>query len=87
MLNAASGDFFKEISVPPKYGVSEWIPIVVEGLQRKEGLFKVFQPSGEIACPSVFAASRWVHRGLTQKEQLRMWDVPLILDKKVTDGV
>lgn len=41
----------------------------------------MFTPNLDIACPSVFQATRWVRRKLTASELCRMWDLPLNIDK------
>jgi len=55
-------------------------PIIGEGILRKEGLFDVHHPETHIACPSVFAATKWVSRRLTCKELLRAFDIPHSMD-------
>ena len=54
-------------------------PIVQDGLLRGEGLFDVFRPKLEVACCSVFAPTKWVHRGVSPKELLLIFDIPSAL--------
>jgi hypothetical protein len=49
-----------------------WSPIVQDGLLHGEGLFDVF-------CRSVFAPTKWVHRGVSPEELLCIFDVPSVL--------
>ena len=86
IINAASSGFHAEIKPPPSHGIVARAPIVIDDLLQRDGLFNVFTPGRRIACPSVFSNTKWVRRELTPKEKLRMWDVPLIMDKRVLEG-
>ena len=85
VINAASSGYFPEIPEPPRVVDAPRAPVTRDGYLRKEGLFDVFSPAAQIACPSVFTRSGWVRRGLTASERLRMWDMPLSIDTQTVD--
>jgi hypothetical protein len=60
IINAATSGNHKAIKPPPPIPSCERRPIVVDGLLRHEGLFDVYAPRLNIACPSVFKATKWV---------------------------
>jgi hypothetical protein len=73
---------FKAIKVPDTLmGPLERAPIRVDGLLRQEGLYDVFWPKSEIACPCVFKPSGWVKGRLSLKEYFCAFHLPLVLDK------
>jgi hypothetical protein len=84
IINAATPGNHKAIEPPPPIHILDRRPMVVDGLLRREGLFDVYSPKLNVACPSVFVKkSKWVQRRLSQSETLRMWDVQLSLDSRM----
>ena len=85
IINPASAGHFPRLDVPPPVHNCGRTPVVIDGLSRKEGLFDVHSPDLEIACPSVFSPSWWVRRRLTRTEHFRMWDIPMTLERCMSD--
>ena len=83
IISAATPGNHKAIEPPPPIHILDRRPMVVDGLLRREGLFDVYSPKLNVACPSVFKKSKWVQRRLSQFETLRMWDVQLSLDSRM----
>ena len=80
IINPASATRGQNIEPPTTLKpLVPWSPIVQDGLLRGKGLFDVFQPKLEVACRSVFAPTKWVRRGVSAKELLRIFDVPSAL--------
>lgn len=83
IINAATPGNHRAIDPPPPVQTSDRRPLVVDGLLRREGLFDVFSPKLNVACPSVFKKTKWVQRRLSLTETLRMWDIQLGLDARM----
>jgi hypothetical protein len=62
-------------------GPLEHAPIRVDGLLQQEGLYDVFRPESEIACPCVFKPSGWAKGRLSLKEYFCAFNLPLVLDE------
>ena len=81
LLDSATQGRFPSIPKPCPLGRPlARTPILVDSLLRREGLFDVHHPNYHIACPSVFATTKWVSRQLSFKEMLRTFDIPLSMD-------
>ena len=82
LLNSAAAGRYKSILAPPNLqGEVIRAPLYIDGHLRQEGLFDMFHRQRLIACPSVFASTKWVERRLTGYELLRAFDIPISLDK------
>lgn len=84
LLEPATRGRFKSIPEPPPLqGSASRDPIVVDNLLRKEGLYDVHHPLRPIAIPSVFSGTKWVARTPSLKELLRIFDIPVSMDKHI----
>lgn len=82
LLDPAARGHFVRISEPPALGGTvPRDPIVVDKMLRREGLYDVYAPHRTIAVPSVFSDTKWVARTPTIKELLRIFDLPVAMDK------
>ena len=84
LLNSASRGRFEVIEAPPPIdGDVAHAPLVVDQLLRQEGLLDMYHRMRFVACPSVFAKTKWVKRMLTSYELLRAFDMPITMDAKL----
>ena len=69
-------DATQEISAPtPLTDPQPRVPVYIDGMMRRKGLFDIGKPTAPIACPCVFKPTGWGCRRLSAKELLRAFDV------------
>ena len=81
LLDSTVKGAFTEIPPPPAIPNPARRPILVEGRVMREGLYDVARPRATVACPSVFSTTKWVARQLTTREILRVFDLPVSMDR------
>ncbi len=80
IINSPLPDAASEIARPDPLECSPCAPIKMGGVLRSEGLFDIFRPQLQIACPCIFKSTGWAHRPLLAREHLRAFDIPLDMD-------
>ena len=76
VLSDTTPDATQEISAPtPLTDPQPRVPVYIDGMMRRKGLFDIGKPTAPIACPCVFKPTGWGCRRLSAKELLRAFDV------------
>ena len=71
VLSDTTPDATQEISAPtPLTDPQPRVPVYIDGMMRREGLFDIGKPTAPIACPCVFKPTGWGRRSLSAKELL-----------------
>jgi hypothetical protein len=60
-----------------------WTPIEQDGVCQINGLWDVYHPLLQYACPSVFAPTKGVKCKVVPSEIFRLWDQPLTMDGRI----